>query len=247
MAEVDPPRGTLGTVRNASLLLELLSEGAAHQQLSDLAERSGLSMPTVHRLLRSLVAAGLVEQDPNSSRYGLGPELVRLAERYLARLPLLHSLMPYLVDLRNRTSATVLVALLVRDTVVYVERIDGSDDALLQRSGRSFPAVATAAGRLLAGHGGTEVWKRFLGAEHGPELADLESWSRNDHLVDEVEGKRGQLEVAVPIRRADGTAKAALAARGGPPSLSRDRLVDEVLPELLQTAAVAERAGRHGG
>src|SRR6266511_2037627 len=75
------PRGTLGTVRNAMLLLDLLSEGPPYQQLTDLAERSGLSLPTVHRLLRSLAVSGLVEQDPASLRYGLGPELVRLPQR----------------------------------------------------------------------------------------------------------------------------------------------------------------------
>lgn len=246
MGQAEPPRGTLGTVRNASLLMDLLSEGPAHQQLSDLADRSGLSLPTVHRLLRSLVAAGLVEQDPSSSRYGLGPELVRLAERYLQRQPLLRNLMPYLVDLRNRTSATVLVALLVRDTVVYVERVDGNDAAILRRPGRSFPAVTTAAGKLLAGHGGTEVWKRFSG-DDGPRPADLERWSRADHLVEELDGRRGHHEIAVPIRRADGTAGAALAATGGPPTFSRDQLVDAVLPELCHTAALVERMGHDGG
>lgn len=247
MSEPEPPRGTLGTVRNASLLLDLLSDGPAYQQLSDLADRSGLSSPTVHRLLRSLVAAGLVEQDPSSSRYGLGPGLVRLAERYLQRQALLRNLMPYLVDLRNRTSATVLVALLVRDTVVYVERIDGSDAAILRRPGRSFPADTTAAGRLLAGHAGTEVWKLFVEAEDGPTLADLERWSQADHLVAELAGRRGHHEVAVPIRRGDGTAAAALAATGGPPAFSRDDLVEHVLPELCHTAALVERMGHDGG
>src|SRR4051812_39061984 len=60
----DDHRGTLGTVRNATTLLSLLAEGPAYNQLTDLAERSGMSLPTVHRLLRSLALAGLVEQDP---------------------------------------------------------------------------------------------------------------------------------------------------------------------------------------
>ncbi|MPZ95851.1 MAG: helix-turn-helix domain-containing protein, partial [Propionibacteriales bacterium] len=47
----DAARGTLGTVRNAVLLLDLLTDGPAYQQLTDLADRSGLSVPTVHRLL----------------------------------------------------------------------------------------------------------------------------------------------------------------------------------------------------
>src|ERR671932_2619021 len=120
----DAHRSTLGTVRNATQLLSLLAEGPAYNQLTDLAERSGMSLPTVHRLLRSLVAAGLVEQDPRSLRYGLGPELVLLAERYLERLPVLNALSPYLVELRNLTKATVLVALLIGRTVVYADRVE---------------------------------------------------------------------------------------------------------------------------
>ena len=92
--QADDHRGTLGTVRNATLLLALLAEGPAYNQLTDLAERSGMSLPTVHRLLRSLALAGLVEQDPRSSRYSLGPEIVRLSERYLDRLPTLRALSP---------------------------------------------------------------------------------------------------------------------------------------------------------
>ncbi|MEX2420935.1 MAG: helix-turn-helix domain-containing protein, partial [Actinomycetota bacterium] len=100
MADSEAPRGTLGTVHNAASLLTLLSEGPSHHALTELAERSGMSLPTLHRLLRSLVAAGLVEQDPPSSRYGLGPQLPRLAERYLERLPVTTAATPYLVDQR---------------------------------------------------------------------------------------------------------------------------------------------------
>ena len=127
MTEAGEPRGTLGTVRNAVLLLDLLTDGPAYQHLTGLAERSGLSVPTVHRLLRSLVLADLVEQDPRTSRYSLGPEVARLSQRYLGRLPILGALSPYLVSLRDTLGATVHVAVLVRQSVVYVDRIDAAD------------------------------------------------------------------------------------------------------------------------
>jgi IclR family acetate operon transcriptional repressor len=244
VAEPEPARGTLGTVRNASTLLDLLSDGPAYQQLSDLAERSGLSLPTVHRLLRSLVAAGLVEQDPVSSRYSLGPELVRLSERYLDRLPLLQRLRPYLVDLRNRTSATVIVAMLVRDMVVNVERIDGVEAAAtVQRTARSSPAHRTAAGRLLLGRAGPAAWKQYLdgGPHDPPSVTTLEGWADAEMLHGTVEGLRSHTEVAVPIVRPDGSAAAALVATGGPPTFTRDHLVDEIGPELQQTAALMRR------
>ena len=243
-AEQEPVRGTLGTVRNASTLLDLLSNGPAYQQLSGLAERSSLSLPTVHRLLRSLVAAGLVEQDPISSRYSLGPELVRLSERYLDRLPLLQLLRPYLVDLRNRTSATVIVAMLVRETVANVERLDGVDAAAtVQRTARSFPAHHTAAGRLLLGRAGPAVWKQYLNGDldDPPSVTTLEGWAEADLLHGPVEGLRTHTEVAVPIVRPDGSAAAALVATGGPPTFTRDHLLDEIGPELQQTAALMRR------
>src|SRR5680860_1886873 len=105
----------------------MLTDGPAYQHLTDLAERSGLSVPTVHRLLRSLVLADLVEQDPRSSRYSLGPEVARLSQRYLGRLPILGALSPYLISLRDTLDATIHVAVLVRSTVVYVCLLYTSD------------------------------------------------------------------------------------------------------------------------
>jgi IclR family transcriptional regulator, acetate operon repressor len=237
VSDTEAPRGTLGTVRNAAALLDLLSSGPAFQQLSDLADRSGLSMPTVHRLLRSLVAAGLAEQDPASARYSLGPELVRLSAHYLERLPILQALRPYLVDLRNRTDATVLVATLIRGTVVYVERMDGAQAAgALRRTGRSFPAHETVAGRLLLARLGPDAWK---------DLADppthIESWARDGVLTGAIDGMRDQLEVAVAIDRGEHAAPLALVATGGPPAFTHERLVDEVVPELQQTAELMRR------
>jgi len=237
----EAPRGTLGTIRNASVLLDLLSDGPAYHQLSDLADRSGLSLPTVHRLLRSLVAAGLVQQDPASSRYGLGPELVRLSERYLDRLPLLQSLRPYLVDLRNRTRVTVQVAVRMRERVAYVEHIDGADSVQLQRSGRTMPVGTSAAGRLVAGYAGPEAWKELVDLDEALTFEDLERWSHVDHLVVDLDGPRGYVEVAVPLRYADVPDAFALSAIGGPPTFTREQLIAEVLPELQQTATLVER------
>lgn len=249
MGEAVPPRGTLGTVRNAATLLDLLSEGPAFQQLSDLAERSGLSLPTVHRLLRSLVAAGLAEQDPVSSRYSLGPDLVRLSASYLERLPVLQTLRPYLVDLRNRTKATVLVATLVRDTVVYVERMDGADvAATLRRTGHRFPAHVTAAGRVLLARAGPEAWKSLaeVAAENAPSKAELEAWARSGMVTRPIDGVRDHHEVAVAVDRPEATPPIALAATGGPPDFTARRLLEEVAPELQETAALVGRLGAGG-
>jgi IclR family acetate operon transcriptional repressor len=243
------PRGTLGTVRNAVLLLNLLSEGAAHQQLSDLAERSGLSLPTVHRLLRSLTVAGLVEQDPVSSRYGLGAELVRLSERYLARLPVSRAIAPFLVELRNSTKATVLAAVLARGCVIYVDRVDGEDPGGVFREPlRMRPAFESAAGRLLSARGGVDTWREALGTANGQAFTveDRKRWAEASCVVLVDEHAHRMSEVAVPIVSAAGRTVASLVATGNPDQYTEQVMVEQVAPQLARAAAAAARALSHG-
>src|SRR2546421_12793012 len=96
--ELPEQKGGLGTVRNATLLLRMLSGGERFQTLSSLAEASGLSLATTHRVLRSLAQADLVVQHPQSSRYSLGPRLLPLSGAHPDRPPLRPLLAPYLVE-----------------------------------------------------------------------------------------------------------------------------------------------------
>ena len=67
-------------------LLERLADAGGSASISELASTTGLPLPTIHRLVRSLVTGGYVRQLP-SRRYALGPSLVRLgaaAEHLLA-------------------------------------------------------------------------------------------------------------------------------------------------------------------
>lgn len=51
------------------------------ERVTQLAQRIGLSQPTTHRLLRSLMDEGMVEQDARSKRYRLSLDFFALAAR----------------------------------------------------------------------------------------------------------------------------------------------------------------------
>ncbi|MPZ95570.1 MAG: helix-turn-helix domain-containing protein, partial [Propionibacteriales bacterium] len=241
----DAARGTLGTVRNAVLLLDLLTDGPAYQQLTDLADRSGLSVPTVHRLLRSLVLADLVEQDARSSRYSLGPEVTRLSHRYLARLPILGALSPYLVSLRDSLQSTIHVAVLVRATVVYVDRVDGADGGPYRDSHRVAAALSTASGRLLAARAADDVWKQAVAAaESDVDDATRQSWAGATHLVSPPLGLGTPGEVAVPVIDAAGRPVAALAAALSAPD--DETAAAQTAAHLARAAVAAGRTLGHG-
>lgn len=239
-AETDH-RGGLGTVRNAVRLLELLGEGPAYQQLSDLAERSGMSLPTVHRLLRSLVLADLAVQDPQSSRYGLGPELSRLSGHYLSRLPVLGALAPYLSGLRDELASTVCVTLLVHGEAVQVDRVDGPGGGPYRDTHRVFPALHTASGRLLAARADEPSWRTAIAlvgpAEHAEAETSRGDWAEAGWLALTPPDQTLSVEVAVPVVDGRGVAVAALSAV----------VHDELEGGNTRVAAVLGRAARAAG
>ncbi len=238
------PRGTLGTVHNAAQLLALLADGPSHHQLTDLADRSGMSLPTLHRLLRSLVLAGLVEQDPASSRYGLGPELVRLADRYLQRLPVLQVAGPYLVDLRATTGATVTVVTLAGLEALEVDRVDGDDVGGVYRDpARLRPALRTAAGRLLAAHAPEVTWKQLAAEEGdgGPTDAERHDWAGAATVSYVPPGPSARPELAAPLRDADGVV-AAVALSGPARQFEPSSVEQHLAPQLVRAATSISRA-----
>ncbi|MBK8468375.1 MAG: helix-turn-helix domain-containing protein [Candidatus Phosphoribacter sp.] len=250
-ALTDAP-GSLGTVRNAVLLLRLLAEGPAYQQLTDLADRSGLSLATVHRLLRSLVLADLVEQDPRSSRYGLGAELTRLSHRYLARLPILGAVAPYLTQVREGVGGTVQVELLVGTAIVGMDRVDGFNADPYRNSHHWRPALLEVGGRLLGARCPDERWKLLLAEvdEATRELADAERehWAGAPWLsmISDIPGTAA--EVAVPLVDGHGTALAALVAHlpsreGADPVAER---LEASVAHLTRAAMAAGRTLGHG-
>jgi DNA-binding IclR family transcriptional regulator len=203
-------KGILGTVRNATVLLELLARGPAFQSTTSLAEQSGLSVATAHRVLRSLAEAGLVRQSGRSQGYGLGLGLVRLSEKLLSELPVVRSLSPFLVDLRNLTRATIEICLLVDGAVIAVDRVDGPSEAGVFRASRRLrPPADSAAGRLLIAHANPELQKQYaalLEVDHD----QWAEWAAAPYVA--LRSGHGDLQVAVPVLDNKGKIAAALSA-----------------------------------
>src|ERR687886_1946416 len=76
-------RGRIQSVDRAARILKVLASGPRRLGVSEIADRLGLTRPTVHGLLQTLQAHGFVEQDRDSDKYQLGPGLLSLGNSYL--------------------------------------------------------------------------------------------------------------------------------------------------------------------
>ena len=241
-------RGGLGTIRNATKLLSLLAEGPALQHLTDLAERSGMSVPTVHRLLRSLVIADFAVQDPTTLRYGLGPEISRLSTHYLSKHPVLNAVSPFVVALRDQLQATISTSILVGHELVCLDQVDAGDQGPFRSPPASTPALETAAGRLLASRTDDEHWQSIMHSTP-PDLAATaqqhrHEWGQADHLFTGPTDVLRPAEVAVLIKDADDAVVAALSASMAPNSASAE--INKVVEVLTRTAVSCKGNLRNG-
>lgn len=205
-------RGGLGTIKNASRLLELMAQGPSLHHLTELAHESGMSVPTVHRLLRSLTIAQLVIQDPTTARYGLGPELARLSNHFVSRHPVTTAFAPFAVSLRNQLNATVSIHILVDGEVVCLDQIDADDRGAFRSPGTAQPVARSAPGRVLLSQVSAETWTALAESHEELSNCDREEWSRSDYVHVLSQDIVHPSQVAVPIRDAHGVVVAALCA-----------------------------------
>ena len=120
MASARSGNSGVQSLQRAFELLERLADAGGEASLSELAASSGLPMPTIHRLIRTLVTLGYVRQNTNR-RYALGARLIRLGEN--ASLQFGTWARPLLAELVDEVGETANLAVLERDEVVYVAQV----------------------------------------------------------------------------------------------------------------------------
>src|SRR5207248_2226636 len=105
----EAPQGGLSTVRNAARLLKVFRSREADLGVSELARRLGLGKSTVHRMLTTLVAEGLIEQNPRTGGYRLGIVMFELGQAVRVHMDLhaapLDALTPHTITDRSQLAA----------------------------------------------------------------------------------------------------------------------------------------------
>lgn len=120
------PGGSQAVGRALSILSLVGRAGPEGIGLAQLADDAGVARPTARRLLLALVSARLVDQDPVSRRYHLGPETYLLGTFAAERHGILHHARPSMQRLAEVTHDTVLLTAPQDDHTLCLERIEGS-------------------------------------------------------------------------------------------------------------------------
>jgi IclR family pca regulon transcriptional regulator len=190
----------------------------------DVSDELGMSRPSTHRYMSTLVALGYLEQSSFSPKYRLGGRAIDLGLSALDALGMREHAHPYLEELCRDSGYTVSLAVLNDTEIVLVDRVRGFRreqrklDLNLSRGSR-LPAYCTAMGKVLLAH-----------------LSEDERVPSAGLAVGDEELAPGLYAIGAPVCDEAGGVVAALGMVAPSSVISQKELVDALGPRLVSTA-----------
>jgi DNA-binding IclR family transcriptional regulator len=198
-------------VQRAVQILRELAATGPRLGVTELADRLGVAKPTVHALLRTLEAEGLVRQDRDSAKYQLGPDLLSLGNAYLDTQELRARSLTWADQLATGTGEAVWVAVPTGDHILVVHHAFRPRGAVqILEVGASIPWNTCALGKAIAAFARPADRERLLGGElavlTGASITDpdrlaaeLQDVQRAGYAVEDQESAIGDAGIASPV------------------------------------------------
>lgn len=236
----DESGGVRSITRAFDVLRILALGGERGMRLTEVVAFSGLSRPTVHRILQTLIAEGAGEQDAATRRYRVGVEISLLGLSRPAHFPVRAAAEPYLTALADELGDTAFLTIRAGWDSVAIERKTGSYPVkvlAIDVGVRRPLGVGIAGVMLLASLPPAEadhicaMNAARLPAD-GPSMATIlarvATARRDGYAYAEIGVMQGTRALSVPVFNADGTAIAAITV-----AALADRLAESELPRLV--------------
>jgi IclR family acetate operon transcriptional repressor len=238
-----PRDGGVQSLHRALDLVEVVAARGGHLTIGEIAAAAAVPLPTVHRLLRTLVDRGYMRQLPNR-RYALGFRLVPLGATASAMVgPDTDVVLGRLVDALGETAN---LAVLSGSHAEYVAQVPSRHTMrMFTEVGRQVDLHCTGVGKALLGQlddARVRALVRRAGLRRKTEhtlvteadlLAELAQVRARGYALDEQEQEAGVRCVAVPVGPEPMSWMAVSVS--GPVTRMTDELVSRAVP-LLQEA-----------
>lgn len=228
-------------------VIRAFGEGRAELSIADVSRATGLSRAACRRCLYTLSQLGYASS--SAGVYQLTPAILSLGYAYLGSAALARVAQPVLERVSDHLHESSSLAVLDGDEIVYVARSATRRILSIGLSvGSRLPAASTSMGRALLAYADDSTRTRFLQRvkliRHTPhsivdrnELKmELDRIRAQGYALIDQELEIGLVALAVPVRRADGIAVAAINVGVHAGRADHPRLMTEFLPALKAAA-----------
>ena len=239
---------TLRGVDRALAVLLAFSRETPTLGVTELSERLGLTKSAIHRILRSLLAHGMVTQDRETRTYSLGFRVLALAAGVTGETSLRQICAPHMQWLRAVTEETIGLYVVAGDVRMCLEELESSHPLRMAAGvGRCFPLNAGASSKalLVDGEANADLWRRATSGLSEPRRTRLEADLRlvrtAGYIVSRGETVVGSASMAAPIRAGAHNEVMAALSVAGPASRLDDAQAERFAPLLLEAVSRISR------
>ena len=171
------------------LILRAISSGHRAMMLKDIADAVDMPASKVHRYIISLVRSGLVEQDPMTSRYDLGPFALSLGLVAVDRLDRVKQGLSSIADLRDEINQTTALAIWSDKGPVIIRSVRPFRPITVSVvTGTALSLLSSASGRVFTAHLPRSVTKNRIAREQASQNLsdDLKTQAGVDAMLAQV-------------------------------------------------------------
>jgi len=135
-------------VDRALRILNAFKNGHAEYGVTDLSRLLSIHKSTVHDILHTLAHYGVLERNPATQKYRLGPGLLEFGHLARQRRDVREVAHPFLRPLVEATDLTVLLGVFEADSITIVDKVEPPDELRITASvGQRIPFCAGSFGR----------------------------------------------------------------------------------------------------
>lgn len=216
--------------------------------LSEVAEKTAMTRAGARRFLLTLTTLGYIAKD--GRKFRLTPKVLALGYSYLSSLPLAELAQPFLDQVTRDTGESSSMAVLDKFDIAYITRSRAKRILMVGvQIGTRLPASTTSMGRILLNSLDPAALDHYLDELHIEKYTErtitdklalrreIERAGRQGYYVLDQELEIGLRSLAVPVYGlGDGCIVAAINIATNSSTVSKKRLLNEILP-MLKSAA----------
>lgn len=242
-------------------VLSLFNRERSALTLTEIVEATGLNKSTAFRVVNTLDSSGYLERDPDTRQYRPGLKVLQLGFSAISSLEFRQLARPYLRKLSEATGETTSLGVLDDLEVVYVDRIRSRQIivGVVLGIGSRIPANCASMGKVLLAYlPPAELAQRIGQTPLTPctpnsqvDLSILEAElievRQQRYATNDEELEIGLRAVAAPIWDDNQQVVAAINVSGSVRTISTERLLSELMPQVRDTAERISLALGYGG
>lgn len=230
-------------------ILEALKEaGPNGMGLTEVAERSGLTKSTVHRIMSALTNRDYVIRNDETKKYKLGFKILQFNGAMIESLSVRSIAHPHLMELGRATGETIHLVHRDGNQGVYIDKIDCHHSVgLLSYIGKRIMLHCTAAGKVFLAYMDSEQRNRIIDEVGLPRRTphtitdrsrleeELQTIREQGFSWNKMEDREDVIAISAPLFDSGNTLISAIAVAGPTYRFSQETAM-QAIPVLLETA-----------